>query len=105
MLSTVQWMAQVYREQLQNTEGLSRVLPPSAAKPLLDANEQAMYRMQLAPKGLKIPADVATKPSSQALRSEYVKEMARLDLVGNNGGLEERDEDHLERLDTGFIED
>ena len=105
MLTTVQWMAQVYREQLQNTEGLSRVLPHSAAKPLLDANEQAMYRMQLAPKGLKIPADVATKPSSQALRSEYAKEMARLDLVGNNGGLEERDEDHLERLDTGFIED
>ena len=105
MLSTVQWMAQVYREQLQNTEGLSRGLQQSAAKPLLDANEQAMYRMQLAPKGLKIPADAANKPGSQALRSEYAKEMARLDLVGDNGGLEERDEDHLERLDTGFIED
>ena len=105
-LSTVQWMAQVYREQLQNTEGLSRGPQQSAAKPLLDANEQAMYRMQLAPKGLKIPAeDAANKPGSQALRSEYAKEMARLDLVGDNGSLEERDEDHLERLDTGFIED
>ena len=91
--------------QVQSTEGLSRGLQQSAAKPLLDANEQAMYRMQLAPKGLKIPADATTKPSSQALRSEYAKEMARLDLVGDNDGLEERDEDHLERLDTGFIED
>ena len=106
MLSTVQWMAKVYREQLQHTEGTGRSVQQSTAKPLLDANEQAMYRMQLAPKGLKIPADdAANKPGSQELRGDYARAMAQLDLVGDNDGLEERDEDHLERLDTGFIED
>ena len=102
MLSTYQWMAQVYREQLQTVPSVQESLPRQSG-PLLDASEQAEYAMQLAEDGIAMNAGVCN-PDGKADQERYAKAMAKLDLIGRNGGLEEQDEGVLARFETSFVE-
>tara|TARA_B110001452_G_scaffold88317_1_gene72291 strand:- start:160 stop:1008 length:849 start_codon:yes stop_codon:yes gene_type:complete len=106
MQGTLQWMAQVYREQLKTIDGAAQqqewvnALRANDA-PLLDAREQQLYRTQLGQDG------EALRPAAAAGEGpgRYAQHMRNLDLVGENGGLEQRDQRADARLDTPFIDD
>lgn len=104
--STLQWMAQVYREQLNTIDGAAQqeawvnALKANDA-PLLDSFEQQLYRTQLAQDG----EDLRPAATAGEAPETYARHMRSLDMIGENDGMESRDQRADARLDTPFIDD
>ena len=73
--------------------------------PLLSEHDQEIYRKQLEKGGLALLPGHARDSGAVALRNKFTADMAKLDMVGENGGFEERDSSNDKKLHNSFIWD